>query len=131
MTPESWVQALPAGPSTFDLDNLIRWAAKSSSYKDFDTILVALLIFLSNTSLVLLLLLSPFSFFYFEYFILFFLIKLVCDYMFLKPVLVFFKKNDLIKLIFPLQIIYPFYITLITLFSNLFSYSWKGRTQKK
>ena len=128
---ESIVYTKPLSNIKDFINQRIRWAAKSSSYKDFDTIFVALLIFLSNTSLVLLLLLSPFSFFYFKYFILFFLIKLVCDYIFLKPVLVFFKKNDLIKLIFPLQIIYPFYITLITLFSNLFSFSWKGRTQKK
>ena len=40
-------------------------------------------------------------------------------------------KNDLIKLIFPLQIIYPFYITFITVLSNLFSFNWKGRIQQK
>ena len=109
----------------------IRWASKSNSYKDFDSIVVAFLVFLVNFSLVMLLLLSPFSFFYFKYFILFFLLKLFCDYIFLKPILGFFKKNDLIKLIFPLQIIYPFYITLIAVLSNLFSFNWKGRIQKK
>ena len=113
------------------INQRIRWASKSNSYKDFDSIIVALLVFLINLSLVILLLLSAFSFFYFECFILFFLVKLFCDYIFLKPILVFFKKNDLIKLIFPLQIIYPFYITLITVLSNLFSFNWKGRIQKK
>ena len=128
---ESIVYTSPQSNIKDFINQRIRWASKSNSYKDFDSIVVAFLVFLVNLSLVMLLLLSPFSFFYFKYFILFFLIKLFCDYIFLKPILGFFKKNDLIKLIFPLQIIYPFYITLITVLSNLFSFNWKGRIQKK
>ena len=128
---ESIVYTSPQSNIKDFINQRIRWASKSNSYKDFDSIVVAFLVFLVNLSLVMLLLLSPFSFFYFKYFILFFLIKLFCDYIFLKPILGFFKKNDLIKLIFPLQIIYPFYITFITVLSNLFSFNWKGRIQKK
>ena len=128
---ESIVYTTPLSNVKDFINQRIRWASKSNSYKDFDSIIVALLVFLINLSLVMLLLFSPFSFFYFEYFISFFIVKLFCDYIFLKPILLFFKKNDLIKLIFPLQIIYPFYITLITVLSNLFSFNWKGRIQKK
>ena len=128
---ESIVYTSPLSNVKDFINQRIRWASKSNSYKDFDSIIVAILVFLVNFSLVMLLLLSPFSFFYFKYFILFFLLKLFCDYIFLKPILGFLKKNDLIKLIFPLQIIYPFYITLIAVLSNLFSFNWKGRIQKK
>ncbi|MDC1025223.1 glycosyltransferase family 2 protein, partial [Flavobacteriales bacterium] len=128
---ESIVYTTPQSNVKDFINQRIRWASKSNSYKDFDSIIVALLVFLTNLSLVMLLLLSPFSFLDFEYFILFFLVKLFCDYIYLKPILVFFEKNELIKLIFPLQIIYPFYITLITVLSNLFSFNWKGRIQKK
>ena len=128
---ESIVYTSPLSNVKDFINQRIRWASKSNSYNDFDSIIVAILVFLVNFSLVMLLLLSPFSFFYFKYFILFFLLKLFCDYIFLKPILGFFKKNDLINLIFPLQIIYPFYITLITVLSNLFSFNWKGRIQKK
>jgi len=109
----------------------IRWTSKSTNYKDVDTILVSLLVLSVNLSLLLLLFLSPFDHVYLNAFTSLFLIKLMIDFVFFIPVLSFFKKQELIKWVLPAQILYPFYITLIVLISNLFSFSWKGRVKNK
>jgi cellulose synthase/poly-beta-1,6-N-acetylglucosamine synthase-like glycosyltransferase len=113
------------------LNQRIRWASKSTNYKDFDTIAVSLLVFFVNISLLVLLILSCFDHTCLNVFILLFSVKLMIDFLFFLPVLNFFKKQGLIKWVLPVQILYPFYITLIVLTSNLFSFSWKGRVKNK
>ncbi len=107
-----------------------RWSAKSKYYKDIDTIFVAIIVFLTNFSIVFLLLFTFFNQSLINYLFILFLSKLIIDFVFLFPVLSFFKRMELIKWIFPLQFIYPFYITLISIFSNLFSFKWKERIKK-
>jgi len=107
-----------------------RWSAKSKYYKDIDTIFVAVIVFLTNLSIVFLSVGSFFDHSLIEVFFIFFLVKLIIDLIFLLPVLFFFKRMELIKWIFPLQFIYPFYITLASIFSNIYSFKWKGRVKK-
>jgi hypothetical protein len=113
------------------INQRIRWTSKSTNYKDFDTIVVSLLVFIVNVSLIFLLFLSMYDSFFLKVFISCFLIKFMVDFLFFIPILNFFKRQELIKWIFPVQIIYPFYITLIVIISNLFSFSWKGRLKNK
>ena len=113
------------------LNQRIRWASKSTNYKDFDAIVVSLLVLFVNISLLLLLVFSCFDETCLNVFIVLFFVKLMIDFLFFLPVLNFFKKQGLIKWVLPVQILYPFYITLIVLTSNLFSFSWKGRVKNK
>ena len=105
----------------------IRWSAKSIYYKDLDSIFVALIVFLTNLSMIILGISSCFKSEIFNRLILLFLVKNFIDFIFLIPVLLFFNRHDLIKWIFPLQFVYPFYITLISIFSNFIHFNWKGR----
>ena len=105
----------------------IRWSAKSIHYKDVDSILVALIVFLTNLSMIILGISSCFKSEILIQLILLFLVKTFIDFVFLIPVLLFFNRQDLIKWIFPLQFVYPFYITLISIFSNFIHFNWKGR----
>ncbi|MDP7243780.1 MAG: glycosyltransferase [Flavobacteriales bacterium] len=108
-----------------------RWASKSSSYKDFDTIAISVLVFLMNVSIVTLLVMA---FFYSQMIALFaalFLVKYIADYLFLLPVLKFFKKRNLAFWILPFEIFYCFYIILIVILSFTSSFEWKGRIHKK
>lgn len=113
------------------INQRIRWASKSFSYKDLNIIVTSLLVFIVNLVLVSLLILSLYNYMFMYVFLLVFLIKYLVDILFLIPVLKFFKRLDLIKWIFPLQIAYSFYITLIVIISNFIPFNWKGRLQKK
>ncbi|MBC8265850.1 MAG: glycosyltransferase [Flavobacteriales bacterium] len=108
-----------------------RWAAKSSAYKDFDTILISILVFLMNLSIATLFVLFLFNIKWLGIFLALFLVKFVADYLFLLPVLQFFKRKKLAFWILPFEIFYCFYIVLIVLLSFTNSFEWKGRTHKK
>ena len=113
------------------INQRIRWVSKSSSYKDAYTIYTSFLVFFVNSLLIFLLFLSFYDHFFINIFAVFILLKFFLDFIFFKSILVFFKRLDLIKWVFPLQIIYSFYITFITLLSSFMSFNWKGRIQKK
>ena len=108
-----------------------RWAAKSSSYKDFASIYVSYLVLFVNLAIVFLFAMQFFSQQYFELFILFYIVKFIADLFLLYPVLKFLKRTDLIKWIFPFELFYSFYIVLIVALSFTKSFEWKGRTHKK
>ena len=108
-----------------------RWAAKSSSYKDFASIYMSYLVLFVNLSIVFLFAMQFFSQQYFELFILFFIAKFIADLFLLYPVLRFFNRTDLIKWILPFELFYSFYIVLIVLLSFTKSFEWKGRIHKK
>jgi len=113
------------------INQRIRWVSKSSSYKDTYTIYTSLLVFFVNLLLIFLLFLSFYDHTFINIFTAFIFIKFILDFIFFKSILVFFKRLDLIKWVFPLQIIYSIYITFITLLSSFMSFNWKGRIQKK
>ena len=113
------------------INQRIRWVSKSSSYKDAYTIYTSILVFFVNSLLIFLLFSSFYDNAIINIFMFFILIKFVLDIIFLKSILVFFKRLDLIKWVFPLQIIYSFYVTFITLLSSFMSFNWKGRIQNK
>lgn len=108
-----------------------RWAAKSTSYKDFDTIAISVLVFLINISIITLLAMSFFNSQMITLFITLFLVKYIADFLFLLPVLTFFKKRDVAFWILPFEIIYAFYIVFIVILSLTSSFEWKGRIYKK
>lgn len=117
--------------NTYDFFNQrIRWAAKSTKYTDIHTIVVAILVFLVNVSLIFMAIYSIYKPSFFITFFYLFIVKFLIDFIFLVPVLYFFKRTELIKWILPLQIIYPIYITLISITSNFISFNWKGRISK-
>jgi cellulose synthase/poly-beta-1,6-N-acetylglucosamine synthase-like glycosyltransferase len=108
-----------------------RWTAKSSYYKDWDTIAISILVFLMNISITTLFVLSLFNMQWLEFFLTLFLVKYIADYLFLTPILKFFKKRNLAFWILPFEIFYCFYIILIVILSFTSSFEWKGRIHKK
>ena len=108
-----------------------RWAAKSSSYKDLASIYTSFLVLFTNLIGVFLIGLLFFDTDYLNYFIYYFGIKFLVDLSLLLPVLSFFKRKDLIKWIFPFELVYSFYIVLIVILSFTNSFEWKGRVHTK
>ena len=108
-----------------------RWTAKSSSYKDFDTIAISILVFLMNVSIVTLLGMTFFNSQMIALFTALFLVKYIADYLFLLPVLKFFNKRELVFWTLPFEIFYCFYIVLIVILSFTKSFQWRERTHNK
>ena len=108
-----------------------RWTAKSSKYKDLQSIYTSYLVLFTNLLLLLLFFSTVFFNNYFHLFIIFYGLKFIVDIWFLYPILKFFKRLDLIKWIFPFELFYAFYIVLIVVLSFTGSFEWKGRKYKK
>ncbi|MCL2073336.1 MAG: glycosyltransferase [Marinilabiliaceae bacterium] len=106
----------------------MRWGGKSLEYKDIQTIMLALMVFLTNLFISVSII---FTFFYPNYFIPFvFVMKLFSDYQIIKQGIDFFdfKMTFFDYIIF--SIIYPFYITTAALGAVFGNVSWKGRKTK-
>ena len=108
-----------------------RWAAKSSGYKDISSIYASYLVFFTNLSFIFLFVLLFFNSCFFPLFAGFYIIKFMVDFFLLLPVLKFFNRTDLIKWIFPFELLYSFYIILIVILSFTKKFEWKGRIHKK
>ncbi len=108
-----------------------RWTSKSRAYYDFDILFTAIIIFLTNFSLLFTLVASIFKFQFFYFFIFLFLVKLFIDFIFLFNITKFFNKEKLMRLFIPLQLLYFFYISFVALTGNISKFEWKGRTLKK
>ena len=96
----------------------LRWASKSKSYFDFDTIVSSILVLLMNVFVVSLILLSFYNKSIFYYTILYFSLKLFIDFILLYKAASFLKQKHLLYYFPLLSLFYPFYI-IITAFSGL------------
>lgn len=104
-----------------------RWVAKTTHYKDLDTITVSILIFIVNLIIILLFFLTLINTKYIVLFLMIIIPKSVIDFYFLRSVLDFLNKRELIKYILPFEIFYSFYITLMPLIAFTNSFTWKNR----
>lgn len=104
----------------------LRWASKSKSYKDIDTITSSVLVFSSNLFIVLLLAMSIYKVDNLVFFVSFFLIKFIVDFALIITSAKFNKQyKNLITYPF-LSLIYPFYISITAITSLIYkSVSWK------
>lgn len=107
-----------------------RWTAKSASYDDLFTLFVSILVLLVNFSFIYVL----FESFYtrnYNFLFIFFAMKFICDYLILKPALVFFKKENLTKWILVFEFFYSLYVIFIVVLSFTTTFKWKDRIYKK
>lgn len=104
-----------------------RWAGKSKSYTDSQTILVGLVVLGVSLSLILGLLYALFFPWYWKVLLLLWFLKMLVDGGLLYRVSSFFEIKPLLIYIPLLSLIYPFY-ALASVLGGLFgSFSWKGR----
>ncbi len=96
-----------------------RWASKSKSYKDFDTIFVSLLVFITNFILGTLIISVFFNKDLFLIAGILFGTKFLVDFFFLLYVSNFFKQNKNLVFFPVLSLLYPFYI-VFTVVGSLF-----------
>ncbi|MCW3785074.1 glycosyltransferase [Plebeiibacterium sediminum] len=105
----------------------VRWASKSKGYSDKFTLIVAWIVFVTNTLsafLPILLLLSKEVFFVG---FLFFLLKSTIDYRILKSGANFMQKPLRTITFIMSQLIYPFYIVFTVFYAAFGNVKWKDR----
>ena len=109
----------------------IRWAAKTSAYKNTFGKFVGLLVLIMNALIVVTLFLSVFGLFNWLYFAGILVLKLLIDYLLLSKSAKLFNQASLLNSYFFSGLLYPFFSVFIA-FKALFStYKWKGRSFKK
>ncbi|MDO1445239.1 glycosyltransferase family 2 protein [Rhodocytophaga aerolata] len=107
-----------------------RWASKWNLYIDWRVSALAVFIFISNFSVIVALSLLLSGNYSMRMFLIQIAVKFSVEFVFLATVLSFLKKLDFVKFIFPLQILYVFYVSFFGIVTHKKGYSWKGRKLK-
>ena len=104
----------------------VRWAGKSTGYKSTYGKLLAVMVLLMNLSLTIAFCLLPFAFLNCKVVLGVFLTKYIVDYILLYKSNTYLRKG---KFFVPIasSIIYPFFSSLVGIYSLFGSFTWKGR----
>jgi cellulose synthase/poly-beta-1,6-N-acetylglucosamine synthase-like glycosyltransferase len=124
---EAIVETLPALGLKAFIQQRIRWASKSTTYKNTNIKLVLLLVYLVNLGLLSLTLMSLYNTYYLQSTLLLLLIKTIFEYPFMIRVTRFFDKQYLLPWFILAQPFHIVYTTLSASLSFFKSYEWKGR----
>jgi cellulose synthase/poly-beta-1,6-N-acetylglucosamine synthase-like glycosyltransferase len=124
---EAIVETLPAAGLKAFIQQRIRWASKSTSYKNTNIKLVLLLVYLVNLGLLSLTIMSLFDLYYLQSALLLLLIKTIFEYPFMIRVARFFNKQYLLPWFIVAQPFHIVYTTLSASLSFFKSYEWKNR----
>lgn len=121
------VETLPAAGLRAFIQQRIRWASKSTSYKNKNIKLVLLLVYLVNLSLFIMLLAGCYDLQYLRWGLLLMLVKTIFEYPFMIRISRFFGKQDLLPWFIIAQPFHIVYIVLSASLSFFKRYEWKGR----
>ena len=108
----------------------VRWAGKSTGYKSDYAKFLAVIVLLMNLSLTFAFCLLPFAFLNWRVLLIVFLTKYTVDYIMLYKSNAYLRKG---KFFIPVatSVIYPFFSSLVGIYSLFGSFRWKGRTFRK
>ncbi|WP_026754780.1 glycosyltransferase [Sediminibacter sp. Hel_I_10] len=109
----------------------LRWAAKTTNYKNNFGKLTGLLVFAMNGTLVCLPLLCLATIISLKTLIYIWLIKLAIDFLLLFKTARFFEQETVLPSYIFSSFLYPFFSVYIACLSLFSSYKWKGRSYKK
>lgn len=120
--------AMPGWMSFFN--QRIRWASKSTSYRDKKIFAVLLLVYFTNLFMLLLLPAAIFDYHFLIYFLELVLLKALCELPFMFAVSSFYRMNNLLKWFIPLQPLHILYTIISGFLGKFGTYEWKGRKVK-
>jgi len=102
-----------------------RWTSKTKAYTNWKIIATALIVLMFNLSIVFFFIASFFIKVFWVFYVLYVILKTLIDYPILRRITNFMQQQKLMKWMFPLEFIYPFYV-VFTAFSGLFAkVRWK------
>lgn len=128
---EAKVKTVPPQNFSTLLQQRIRWAAKTSAYKNKTALYTAIIVFLTNLAFLILLTGVLFQSLAWQAFVLLFIIKFNLDFFVLYKTADFYKQPELMKSYMITAFIHPFFIVAPAFLSFVKSYNWKGRNFKK
>lgn len=109
----------------------IRWASKSTSYKNSFSIITGFIVLLANYLIIVLGLLTLTSIINFSVFCFAVLIKILVDFTLIYKSSSFFShKIGLLQFVFSC-LLYPFFISYVAFLTTFKGYKWKNRTFHK
>lgn len=129
--PEAVVTTYPQGSFKKMFSQRIRWAAKTSAYKDHFAVITGSIVFVMNLLLVSTAVLSVLNLVSVYVLIGIYILKFNIDFLLLYQTARFFGQEDELKAYFPVSLLYPFFNVLIAIRSFFGGYQWKGRNFKK
>lgn len=106
------------------LNQRARWISKSGSYKDFSTMFIALSTFAANAILGILLVCSIFFPSLLYLYLASFFIKSLPDLLITLEITRRYQKTKLLRWFIPLQVIYPFYVMIVSVYSLFRKRKW-------
>lgn len=113
------------------LNQRIRWASKGIQYNDTATVLLALLVYMSNFSLLSAILFSFLGWITWFVCIILFFLKIITDCLLLTAGLRYFEIKRIIYLVPFYELLYPLYALVMPILGILNLYTWKGRSARK
>lgn len=130
-TPDVVIYTKPESSIKSLLNQRIRWASKTSAYKNVFSKILAFIVLAMNASIVAGFVLVLIGSLIWQYLFVIFLIKFFVDFLFILKSSNFFKQNSSL-IYYPLNSIsYPLFVLIVAFYSMFFKYKWKGRVFNK
>ncbi len=107
----------------------VRWASKSSAYVDWFSKSLAVVVFLTNFLLVIGFGLWLMDLLSYENLLLYFGIKFLVDFVMIQKSAYFFGQR--VRFVLICSLVYPFFTSVVALYSLFGNYTWKGRRFSK
>ena len=102
-----------------------RWTSKTKAYTNWKIIATALIVLMFNLSIVFFFAAGFFMPVFWIFFVLYVIMKTLIDFPILKRITHFMRQHKLLRWMFPLEFVYPFYV-VFTAFSGLVTnVKWK------
>jgi cellulose synthase/poly-beta-1,6-N-acetylglucosamine synthase-like glycosyltransferase len=122
---ESIVTTNPADTISSFLRQRVRWISKGSSYNDRYTSLIAIATFVTILDMIFLLVAGLFKPLFLLIFAASFFIKSIPDLIIISETVQRYGKAGLLGWFIPAQIIYPFYVATVSLFTIMEKQKWR------
>lgn len=102
-----------------------RWTSKTKAYTNWKIIATALIVLMFNTSIVFFFFAGFFMKFFWCFYVLYIILKTLIDFPILKRITHFMRQHKLLRWMFPLEFIYPFYVVFTAIAGMFTKVRWK------
>lgn len=125
------VETLPQPNFRKLINQRVRWAAKTSAYKNGFGKLVGIVVFLANLAFAIGAFLLIFNLISQQTFLIFFLFKFNVDFLLIHKSAQFFSNEKILNHYFWCSFLYPFFSSYVGMVSLFSKFDWKGRQFSK
>jgi hypothetical protein len=125
LNPDAIIRSKPAKSLSAFLIQRRRWASKATGYRDLFMIVTTLLVFIANLEILASLVCALSGMVPFSFVLILLGIKIIADLPLLCTAMKFFRCPNLLVWLIPVQLLYPVYITVAGILSQIAPIRWK------